>query len=446
MQYFIKLGLFLCILGSLFQAYAQPNKVQIKQTQINDPADGVDGQFGYAVAISGNLVAVGAPQTTRGVRQVAEITDPENGFDDQFGYSVAMSGGTLVVGAPQYAGPTGAAYIFVGSGANWKQAAMLTSGDSKTVLFGTSAAIGGNVVVVGTPDDQNGSANGVVFVFVKPAGGWRGELTPTATLTLPAVVNNLLGKSVAISPDGKTIVAGVPGLNDDTGGTCVFVEPEGGWTNMTEATATLTAPSSAVLGSSVALGGDTIVAGENNLGDNPAAFVFVEPTGGWSSTNQPNATLTASDGSFEDNFGYSVALSGHTVVVGSPYQNKAGAAYVYVEPETGWQDMTQTAELGLATDFGFELGYAVGIENNIVLAGAPLVAIGHNSDQGAVFGYVEPAKGWQSTTSPNASVTAQSGVADERFGSALAISGNTFVVGAPYYNGLIGAVYIFAAQ
>lgn len=168
-----------------------------------------------------------AAQTAKGTKQVAEITDPENGFDDQFGTSVATNGNILVVGAPQYAGPTGVAYVYLHAQGRWKIAAKLTSGNSKTILFGTSVAVAGGIIVGGTPADENDSANGAVFVFVRPTGGWKGDLTPTAELTIPpGLVDNLLGTSVAISSDGKTIVAGGPG-EGQASGAYVFVEPEG---------------------------------------------------------------------------------------------------------------------------------------------------------------------------------------------------------------------------
>jgi len=70
-----------------------------------------------------------------------------------------------------------------------------------------------------------------------------------------------------------------------------------------------------------------------------------------------------------------------------------------------------------------------------------------NDKQGAVYGYIKPANGWVNSTSPNGSVTASPGMAQERFGSSIAASGKTFVIGAPYDGGdLQGAVYIFAAQ
>jgi FG-GAP repeat len=381
-------------------------------------------------------------QTSSFVTQVAEITDPENSFDDQFGYSVAMSGNTLVVGAPQFAGGTGLAYVFLNSRGTWREAARLTSGSNQTILLGISVAVGGDVIAVGTPDMANENSNGEVCVFVKPPGGWRGDLTPTAVLTLPAVADNLLGTSVAVSADGTTVAAGAPSFLAASG-VYVFVKPQGGWTNMTEATATLSPSSGFETGAKVAMSGNTIVAGEAATGNFQSAYVFVEPPGGWVSTTQPTATLNGSDETGQDDFGASLSISGSTIVVDSGHGT--GTVYVFVEPEAGWTDMTQTAELTLKAKGDPGLGFATAITGDVVLATAPGDFIGQVA-QGAVFWYVKPATGWANTSLPNGSVIASDGGADEGFGGSLAVSGATFVVGAQYKGGNDqGAVYIFAA-
>lgn len=401
MSYVIKLGLVLFIGSVLFQAFAQASGVRFKQTQINNPANGA-GEFGFAVAIGGGVAAVGAP-----------------GLGKDY------------------------AYLFVNQSQGWAQAARFDDG-TNTNGFGWAAAVSGNVVAVGNPQLRNGG--GTVFVFVKPAGGWV-SMPATAQLTLPGIQLGL-GGSLAISPDGKTIIAGMPAANGTEGGTCVFVEPERGWVDMNEPTAILTSPADSGAGASVAISGGTVVVGENT-GQVGAAYVFVKPTDGWVSTNQPNAVLTAAGEGPADHFGYSVAVDGNTVVVGAPLHPAyfgVGAAYVYVKPETGWQDMTQTAELSINVNHPIALGFSVAIEGNVILAGAPADTIGHNNQQGAVFGYIKPATGWRNTSTSNVSVTAQNGQAKESFGDTLAVSGKKFIVGAPDYNGLVGAAYIFQAQ
>ena len=87
------------------------------------------------------------------------------------------------------------------------------------------------------------------------------------------------------------------------------------------------------------------------------------------------AKLTASDGAAGDDFGSSVSISGNTVVVGARCHGRRnshqGAAYVFTEPGSGWANMTQTAKLtasdGAADD---DFGYSVSISGNTVVVGA----------------------------------------------------------------------------
>jgi hypothetical protein len=112
-----------------------------------------------------------AAQRAKSERQVAEITDPGNGFDDQFGYSVGLSGNVLAVGAPEFFS-SGAAYVYTNSGGKWEQAAEL-SPPSGFGLFGMSVAVSPDVIAVGSQTTQ--LYFGAVFVFVNPTavGGAR---------------------------------------------------------------------------------------------------------------------------------------------------------------------------------------------------------------------------------------------------------------------------------
>ena len=66
--------------------------------------------------------------------------------------------------------------------------------------------------------------------------------------------------------------------------------------------------------------------------------MFVKPSGGWASETEA-AKLTASDGAAFDQLGFSVAISGNTVVAGAPFatvngNSKQGAAYVFTQPDS----------------------------------------------------------------------------------------------------------------
>ena len=269
-----------------------------------------------------------------------------------------------------------------------------------------------------------------------------------------------LGFSVAVS--GDTIVAGAPfhrvGANPAQGAVYVFAEHGDGWGNATQ-TAELTASDGAArdtLGSSVAISGDTIVAGapDHQVGANAnqgAAYVFVKPASGWGNAIQ-TAELSASDGLADDGLGSSVAASGDSIVAGAPFHtvgsNTAqGAAYVFAQPAGGWANAQQTAEL-TATDGGSddELASSLGVSGSTIVAGAPYHALGTGIGQGAAYVFVEPVAGWTSATQ-TAELTASDARSYDFLGLSVAISAGTVVAGAPYHQvgtqSDAGAAYVY---
>jgi hypothetical protein len=391
-------------------------------------SDGVAGDvLGYSVAVSGNTIVAGAPYATFGANtgqgavyvfvepaggwasatQTAKLTASDGGIYDNLGTSVAVSGATIVAGEPTNGfdpGDSGAAYVFVEPAGGWTtgtQTAKLTPSDA-AAYFGTSVAVSGATIVVGDPNAPVGAHTnqGAAYVFVEPAGGWA-SATQTAKLTASdGATNDNLGTSVGVS--GGTVVAGAPiatiAANSQQGAAYVFVEPAGGWVNATQ-TAKLTASDGAGddrLGDSVAASGNTIVAGAPyatvvgpNFGPG-AVYVFVEPAGGWVNGTQ-SAKLTASDGVTGDDLGFSVAVSGGTVVAGAPYATIGanvvqGAAYVFVEPAGGWGNATETAKLTASDGASSnELGYSVGVSGGTVVTGALQATVGGNVYQGAAY-------------------------------------------------------------
>jgi hypothetical protein len=396
---------------------------------------------------------------------VAELTASADQGGELVGTSVAIDGNTAVVGYPYvYTGAgAGEALVFVKPAEGWKnltQMALLVPSDGNAGdYFGVAVAMRGDVIVVGAPEHFYVDGPGAVYVFVKPAGGWKGQLTETAKLIASdGMKGDALGSSVSIS--GNTIVAGAPGLSpfNTSGAAYVFVKPASGWKNATQ-TAKLTASDSGAydtFGYSVSLDGDSLVAGAPSNQQNGAAYIFVEPSGGWKDATQ-TAKFTASDGANGDDLGYSVSISGDTVVAGAPapYQDqKVGAAYVFVEPSGGWKNMTQTAKLtegdGQAGD---HLGSSVAIGGSVIAAGAPEYSRGPALKQGgqalwqegAVYLFTEPTGGWKTVSSK----TKLNG-SDARYrawlGSSLALKGNTIITGAPalsYFAPWQGAAYLF---
>jgi hypothetical protein len=246
--------------------------------------------------------------------------------------------------------------------------------------------------------------------------------------------SSLFAWSVAIS--GSTVAVGAPqavvnGVST-VGAVYIFVKPAAGWENMTQV-AKLTASDGVFpmeLGYSVAIYDDTIVAGCNSNTAPYPAYVFVRPSSGWVDMTQ-TAELTSSDGNEADVFGSSVAVAGDTIVVGSNI-----GAYVYVRPSGGWANATQTAKLSGAGDFGL----ALAIAGNTIVVGSP----GANQGFGSAYVFEKPLGGWANTSAFAAELTASDGAQNSQFGLSVAIAGGTIVVGAP--NGYPygpGAVYVY---
>ncbi len=256
------------------------------------------------------------------------------------------------------------------------------------------------------------------------------------------VADDDFGFSVAI--EGDTIV--VSARRDDSyrGSAYVFVKPAGGWSDLTQ-TAKLTASDGAAsdqFGYSVAISGDTIVVGAS--GDDSSrgsAYVFVRPAGGWSNMTQ-TAKLTASDRAAGDYFGPSVAISGNTLLVGALGDDAfRGSAYVFVKPAGGWSDMTQSAKL-TASDgaAGDNFGHSVASSGNIMLVGAHR----DNSSRGSAYVFVKPAGGWINMTQA-AKLTISDGEANDFFGRSVTIQGDTVVVGANGDDSFRGSAYMFTS-
>jgi FG-GAP repeat len=153
------------------------------------------------------------------------------------------------------------------------------------------------------------------------------------------------------------------------------------------------------------------------------------------------AELYASEGEKEDQFGGAIAASGSTVVVGESLdtvagQLRSGAAYVFTEGAGGWSTATQKAKLIASNPEKEEaLGASVAISGKTIVVGAPGRSSGSGVDAGGAYVYSEPAGGWGEKTEQTeaAELYNSEDVALYSFGTSVAISEETIVVGTPFY-------------
>ena len=184
--------------------------------------------------------------------------------------------------------------------------------------------------------------------------------------------------------------------------------------------------------------GDTLAMGERTVDidgnvKEGAVFIFRKHEG----TFKTVAELTASDGVAIGLFGIvGMSCDGKTIVVGAENSASAnldqGSAYIFVEPEEGWRNMTETAKLtasdGQSGD-GFGNAVAVGCQSGTVFIGAPNSLLG----PGAVYVFHRPRNGWETTSHFSAKLTASDGLALDAFGASLSVSSDaaTLLVSAP---------------
>ncbi|MHC5541319.1 IPT/TIG domain-containing protein, partial [Singulisphaera rosea] len=320
------------------------------------------------------------------------------------------------------------------------------------VYFGT--ALASNIVVNSETQitaTSPAGAPGVADVTVAIPGGTSG-IRPEDQFTYviaPVIskftasdgdANDAFGTSIAIS--GNTMVVGAPramvGSSSNQGEAYVFTKSSTGWIQ----TATLTVPASygaanTYFGISVAISGNTIVVGayDATVGFNSAQGAAYVFSGSGTSWTE-TARITASDGAEGDHFGHSVAISGGTIVVGAENNNEAtGAAYVFTVSGTSW---TQAAKLTASDGEPIEyFGSAVAISGSTVVVGE-LGSSGLNDPEAV---YVFTASG--STWTQAAKLTAKDGKEGDGFGASLAISGSTIAIGAYGTNSFQGAAYVF---
>jgi hypothetical protein len=428
---------------------------QVRKLTASDAAAG--DRFGNAVAISGDTVVVGAvgDDTHTGSAYVFErnqdgedkwgevekLTASDAAEEDDFGYAVAISGDTVIIGAWGDDDRTGSVYLFErnrGGADSWGQVAKLTAGDAVPWDdFGRSVAISGDTVVVGArADDDVGENSGSAYVFARQGAAWPQQRKPTAYDTTPG---DLFGESVAVSGDVFTV--GAPG-NGESGSAYLFYRNQDGadqW-GQVEEKYFFSLPIGADLGKSVAIDVDTAAIGAPGV---DRAYVFERNDDGadlWGHVG----TLAGAGGS---DFGNSVSISGDTVVVGAPRDDVAcggcGAAYVFERNQGGADTWGLRAVLTAGDPAGGdEFGWSVAISGDTVVVGARLDTHGGKSQAGSVYVFKRNQDGadkWGEVEN----LTADDAAAHDRFGHAVAISGDTFVVGAPVDDGSTGSVYVF---
>jgi hypothetical protein len=362
--------------------------------------------------------------------QQAKLNAADGATFDNFGWSVALSGDTAIIGAfgdDDAGSNSGSAYIFTRSGSTWTQQAKLTAADAAGGdNFGYSVALSGDTAIVGAYlDDDAGDGSGSAYIFTRSGTTWTQEAKLTGA---DAAALDYFGGSVALC--GDTAIVGAKAADNagvSSGSAYVFTRSGSIWTQQAKLFATDGASGDSF--GIVALSGDTAIvgaSGDDDAGaDSGSAYIFTRSGAAWAQ----QAKLTAADGAAGDRFGESIALSGDIAIIGAYLDDdqgsNSGSAYIFTRSGSSWtQQATLNDEIGAPLD---QFGYAVAVSGKTAIVGAPLDDSGA-SDQGSVHCFQGAGPAW---VGPDMKVLAADAAPEDRFGGSVATSGDTVIVGAP---------------
>ncbi len=322
-------------------------------------------RFGQSLAASSNRLAVGAwGDDQRGAEAgaahvfetdgtnwvwIAKLTASDGAAGHFFGSALALDGDMLAVGARKApAGAkeaAGAVYVFSrDDGGTWQQRKKLAAGDAASYdYFGGAVALDGDELLIGANDnDDNGSKSGSAYLFRNSAGG-TGEWSQVALLLDAAGAQyDSLGSSVSLR--GGVAAVGAPGVLSSAGAVCLFARDEGGSNAWGQVAKLLPAelPPGMGFGAAVALDDDGVFAGAPDadvagpLGSG-AVFRYEPAAGGadWKEVQRIDSSPPAES----ERFGAALARNAQWLVVGAPGSTnageRAGAAMVFAEVPAG---------------------------------------------------------------------------------------------------------------
>jgi len=295
------------------------------------PDDGDDyDNFGNAVSLSTGVLVVGAPFDEHAGQasgsayvfereadgtwlQVAKLTAGDAEPGDFFGRAVGVSADVAVVSSPQdndLGTDSGSVYVFErGPGCTWSQTAKLLPDDGDYGdQFGSSVAIDGDVIVIGTPDDEDqGNWSGSAYVFERDEGGNWSQVAKL--LAADGGPFHSFGEAVAVS--GSIALVGAfdaNGLDLDTGAAYIFQrDAKGAWPEVAK-----------------------LMADDGESGDRFGRAVAIDGTvAAWLQVSK----LVAEDGASDDWFGRALGVSGSMAVIGAEHDDdqgeESGSAYVF---------------------------------------------------------------------------------------------------------------------
>ncbi len=276
-------------------------------------------------------------------------------------------------------------------------------------------------------------------IYMYDSGGWLAMLFTDNTNNLPitpiAQASDLSADDnfgYDMDMDGNYAIIGAPlddvGLDTNRGSAYIFFRDNGVWTEQEKITSILGADEDN-FGFSVAISGNYAIVGayHSDIGatNKGAAYIFERSGTDWTQI----ARLNDSGGGANDFFGYSVDIEGDYAVIGGYGVDSSGAAYVFYKDSvwtTGqpYQDKLSSTAGVNAVHFG----WSVSISGNEVLVSDAYEVVAGNTDRGCAYIFLRIDTMWLQL----ARLIASDGAGGDRFGYSVSLDGNYAVIGAAF--------------
>ena len=389
-----------------------------------------------------NFAQAGTPPYVE--RKPVLISTDSTPFDD-YGVSVALAGNTALIGVPfddSQGFNAGAVYFYKRANNDWVLLQKITASDAAPGdQFGWSVSLDGGVAVIGSRfDDDNGFNSGSVYIFKLHDKDWSEQQKITAS---NGSAGDQFGRAVALT--GERLVVGAPYTDNrgtNSGTAYSFARVEDVWCEQQQLIASDRAQDDQ-FGWSVATEGDTTLISarfDDDKGSNSGSvYVYRYRNQVW----QEQQKLTASDGQVNDQYGWSLVLTGNTAAIGARFNDdqgvNSGAVYVYRHQDGLWREQQKLiANDGSSHD---QFGWSVSMQGGALLVGAPF-----DDDKGYQSGSVYAYNFGGGLWTLGQKFIASDAFPGERYGLAIALTGQSALIGAylDYNKGfLLGSGYSY---
>lgn len=373
---------------------------------------------------------------TRGWGELQKLL-PADGSDSEFGYVVSLRNNTAIIGAPyddDLGTWAGAAYIFTFNGTTWTQQAKLLASDGVAFNhFGCAVSLDGDTAFIAATNNDEEIV--VAYVFIRSGTTWSQQQKLHA-----ANITQGYWFEISISVVNDTALMGIPSDSEhgsNSGSASIFTRTGTTWTVQQKLFPTDITPYDN-FGCTVSLSEDIAfigAVGDDDMGSvSGSVYVFTRSGSTW----VQHQKLLAADGEAHDHFGYSLALDGHTALIGAPDDsdmgNESGSAYIFTRNGTTW---TQQAKLLASDGAAYDIfGISVSLQGSTALIGA--IGVEDNGiDAGAAYVFIRFGTTW----SQQQKLLASDGAESDHFGHAGVLDGDTLLVGAYGDDG--GSAYVF---